>query len=320
MARVGEARLLCAYSARGGIRVKESRDGGRTWGDERRVGEEEGSSLTNAELLVLRNGEVWCLYNCRPREGAGSRFAVGFFRSRDGGETWGEAEVLYEAGREFENGCWEPAGLELPDGGIQVYFANEGPYTKSNEQEITLLRSRNGGRMWDKPETVSFRAGSRDGMPVPALLPEVKGIAVAIEDNGLRGTFKPVILGTSWVGGGWRDDVVDGDHRGRWPALAVRLPAETYAGAPYLRWVRKGVTVISFQLAESGDMNDARMAVCLGNGRAEDFGESSFPFPEGRRQLWNSLLVKDESTITAVSEATVDGVRGIWAIDGEIKP
>ncbi|GAA5484488.1 sialidase family protein [Haloferula sargassicola] len=319
IARVGEERLLCAYSRRGAIEVRGSADDGKTWSRGFEAGRWEHGQLTNAELLVRSDGEVWCFFNRRPsrRSPEAAKFSVGFFRSRDQGVTWSAPEMLYEAGHDFGNGCWEPAGIELPDGRVQVYFANEGPYRESNEQEITMVATADGGKSWAEPQTVSFRAGSRDGMPVPTLLPEVGGIAVAIEDNGLGGAFKPVILGTSWTGS-WSGGPVEGESRQRWSALREPLAAKTYAGAPYLRWLRRGVTVLSFQLAESGDMADSRMAVCLGNGRARDFGEPAFPFPEGEGQLWNSLFVKNEHTITAVTQARIDGRAGVWAIDGEV--
>lgn len=182
-----------------------------------------------------------------------------------------------------------------------------------------MLRSRDGGKTWSGKETVSFRKGSRDGMPVPMLVPQAKGIVVAIEDNGLRGTFKPVIVASSWAGGGWTDGPVDGVSRKRWEALADPLPARAYGGAPYLCRLREDLTVLSFQLAENGRIEDSRMAVCVGNGRAQDFGKTSHPFPDGGRQLWNSLFAKDHDTVTAISEATVDGVRGIWTIDGQVR-
>lgn len=319
IARLSDGDLLCAYSRRGEIFVKRSGDDGGSWEDERSVGSWSEGAVTNAELLVRDGGEVWCFFNRRPDRDSDARYAVGYFRSTDGGRTWGDPEVLYEAGRTFENGCWEPVGLELPDGGLHVYFANEGPYRDSNEQEISLMRSRDGGATWRGPEAVSFRAGSRDGMPVPALLPEVEGIALAIEDNGLRGGFKPVIVASTWKDGGWPGGPVGGDSPRRWAALAEPLDPEAYAGAPYLCRVRAGVTVLSFQLAENGEMRDSRMAVSVGDGRARDFGEPDFPFPEGAGQLWNSLFVKDEETVTAVTGARLDGRRGIWAVDGVVE-
>src|SRR5690242_21276392 len=43
-------------------------------------------------------------------------------------------------------------------------FRSEAPYTKSNEQEISLLRSFDHGLTWSRPTQVSFRQGKRDGM------------------------------------------------------------------------------------------------------------------------------------------------------------
>ncbi|MCP5533611.1 MAG: exo-alpha-sialidase [Akkermansiaceae bacterium] len=321
IARVDGGRLLCAYSRRGVLCVKDSADEGRTWSAERRVGGWRHGAVANAELLVRKNGGVFCFFNRRPAGGnaADARYAIGFHRSDDNGRSWTEPEVIYQAGSDSNTGCWEPAGLELPDGELQVYFANELPYPDSDEQEISMLRSRDGGKTWSGKVTVAFRKGSRDGMPVPLLVPRSKGIVVAIEDNGLRGTFKPVIVASSWARGGWSDGPVGGDSPRRWPALEDPLPTRAYAGAPYLCRLGDDVTVLSFQLADNGRMEDSRMVVCLGNGRARDFGKTTHPFPEGERQLWNSLFTKDGSTVTAVSEATIDGVRGIWTVDGKLR-
>jgi hypothetical protein len=75
-------------------------------------------------------------------------------------------------------------------------------------------------------------------------------------------------------------------------------------------------------LSESGDMKQSRMAVSLGNDRARDFGEPLFPFPitSGGPQLWNALFIKDERTVTAISETSQNGTRGIWAVDGVLQP
>lgn len=34
---------------------------------------------------------------------------------------WPE-QVLYEEGYQFENGCWEPSAIQLPDGQIQLFL------------------------------------------------------------------------------------------------------------------------------------------------------------------------------------------------------
>ena len=67
------------------------------------------------------------------------RFSIQVTRSSDGGKSWTAPVEVYKAGYEFKNGCWEPAQIQLPSGEIQLYIANEGPYTQSNEQEITTV-------------------------------------------------------------------------------------------------------------------------------------------------------------------------------------
>ncbi len=206
----------------------------------------------------------------------------------------------------------------MPSGEIQLFFANEGPYRESDEQEITLLRSRDNGRTWGVAERIGFRAGHRDGMPVPALLAD--GVAVVIEDNGILGEFKPAILFTALTDA-WRSGTVTGDSSARWPALAAPLPAKTYAGAPYLRQMPGGETVLAFQRSDGGEMSHSRIAVAVGDARARDFAALTHPFPEtpGRAQLWASLCVKDARTVTVLGTLAIDGVRGIWSIDGKLE-
>jgi hypothetical protein len=322
MARIDARTLISGYDFQRAMHVSLSHDEGTTWEAPVKVTSNPEGSLTNTELLVLKNGEILCFFNFRPNKGTKSPYSIGMSRSRDGAKTWSPPETLFSAGKDFGDGCWEPSAIQLPDGEIQVYFANENPYRKGNEQEISMLRSRDNGQTWDKAETISFRKNSRDGMPGPVVANNGSAIAVAIEDNGLSGTFKPVIVSTRLERGCWRDGVVDGDSPFRWRAHSKPLPPSTYAGAPYLRQFPNGQFILSFQLSESGDMKQSRMAVSLGNDRARDFGEPSFPFPipTGGAQLWNALFIKNPTTVTAISETSRNGTRGIWAVDGVLHP
>lgn len=322
MARIDDGTLIAGYDFQRAIHVSFSHDEGKTWEAPIKVATGNDGNCTNTELCVLKNGEILCCYNFRPNKGTKVPFSIHLTRSRDGGKTWCAPEQLYAAGENFEDGCWEPSCIQLPDGEVQVYFANESPYRKSNEQEISMIRSGDNGHVWGKPETVSFRKHSRDGMPVPVVARNGNAIAVAIEDNGLSGQFKPVIVTTRLERGGWHHGAVDAESPFRWGALAKPLAASTYAGAPYLRQFSSGQFVISFQMAESGDIKQSRMAVSLGNDRARGFGDPSFPFPDtlGRAQLWNALFIKNDRTITAISETSVNGVRGIWSVNGELRP
>jgi hypothetical protein len=317
MARLPGGGILCAYDRGGRIHVIRSGDNGRSWGDETFVCASDVGDATNAELLLLQSRSILLMYNERPKDRV-SRFAIRTCLSRDDGRTWSKPARVYEADTVFENGCWEPAAIQLPAGEIQLFFANEGPYRASAEQEITLLRSRDDAATWAPPERVSFRAGHRDGMPVPVLLRGGKGIAVAIEDDGLSGAFKPAIVFTS-LADSWRT-CVDGSSRDRWGALRTPLAAPVYAGAPYLRQMPAGETVLSVQCTEG--RKEPLMLVYVGDDGARNFDGRSVPFavPPDRGCWWNSLFVKDAGTVTAVSGTQPEGraERGIWTIDGRL--
>lgn len=319
--RLPDGQMVCSYDVGGRVWVRHSRDEGKTWQEPVFMADWPHGILTNAELLPLRDGTILCFYNARPRKAAGQihAFAIGMARSKDGGKSWQAPTTLYTAGTDFSDGCWEPVAIQLASGEVQLFFANENPYRATAEQEITLMRSLDSARTWSAPETVSFRAGSRDGMPVPVVLREDQGIAMAIEDNGLSGNFKPVVVWTS-AKDNWRSGVIDAKSRRRWSALQSPLPASVYAGAPYLRQMPSGDTILSFQQSDNGDLQFARMVVGIGDAQARNFGNLSYPFPHtpGKSQLWNSLFVKNNDTITAISQTEINGVSGIWSIDGRL--
>jgi hypothetical protein len=133
------------------------------------------------------------------------------------GETWNSEKDVYIAGTTAREGCWEPALLQLPSGELHLYFANE-YNTPSNDQNIILLRSFTEGETWNSPEIVSYRVGYRDGMPVPVFLQNEKVIALAIEDNGIDGVFKPVIIYTT-MADNWKSGIIYGNSSKRWYAL-----------------------------------------------------------------------------------------------------
>jgi hypothetical protein len=334
--RLQDERLICGFDWHGKICIRPSLDDGKTWQGSVEVASRADARLTNTELLQLRDKTILCFYNVRPRhmrprgETTGERdpratnestrpYSICLARSNDGGKSWQSPETLYEAGPEFTNGCWEPVAIQLPSGEVQMFFSNEGPYRQSDEQEITLLRSIDNARTWSAPEKISFRPGGRDGMAVPVLLRNGKGLAFAIEDNGLNGSFKPVIVFTSLLDN-WHSGVREPGNSNRWSALQKMLPSKTSASAPYLRQLPSGETLLSVQQSETGEMETARMTVYIGNENARDFASPTEPFPAKERaaQLWNSLFVKNADTVIAVSETSIGGQPGIWSVEGKL--
>ena len=317
IARADSSHVACVYERNGGIRLKISENNGKNWGAEIAVVNIENYSAANPELLILPNGDWLCSFNGRPREGTGENtglpFTIATCRSQNAGLTWSAPATVYRAGTTRDIGCWEPRAICARDGSIQLYFANEAPYPNSAEQEITRLISIDNGRNWSAPQTVSLRRGARDGMPVPLVLRNGE-LIMAIEDNGLNGNFKPVIIAPQ------KGDA-DGASQFRWSALRVPLDKTIYAGAPYLCQMPGGTTILSAQLSENGELKDARMAVWTGDENARNFTDVSYPFAGFGpvKGLWNSLWVKDARTVSALSSCQINGVFGVWRIDGTLE-
>lgn len=310
--RLEDRKWIAVYEIAGEVRVSFSEDDGRTWSNERQAARIPYGNAANPELLVLSRQHILLFVNERPNDGV-HPFAISMTRSRDGGITWSPLQKLYEAGTRFEDGCWEPAALQMPDGEIRLVFANEGPYRASNEQEISLMVSKDEGATWGPAETISFRPGHRDGMPVPILSEDGSGMLMAIEDSGLQGAMKPVIVDVQ------PGRVARPDTPHRWPALAEPLAADVSAAAPYLVRLPSGHTLLSVQSTEGGKAE--RMVVYVGTKDARGFRHQTEPFalPADVKALWNSLAVRDRDAVFAVSTTTINGTYGVWIVDGSIR-
>ena len=325
MIQLADRSLLTVYEARGNVVCVRSNDLGRTWSQPLTIAaRENGVSMAVPDIIQLKDKSLIACYNPRPsRRDTTRHFEIRIKRSADGGNTWTDEQTLYRAGREFANGCWEPSALQLPSGEIQLYFANEGPYTTSDEQEISLLRSHDNGLTWSRqPETISFRKGKRDGMPVLVLLNNKKEIAVAIEDNG-DGNFKPYIIRNT-LAKNWRD-VVSGESADRHYALQEKVAGEVYGGVPFLRQLKSGETILAYQGTEerrAHKMEFAEMKVVVGNAQATNFTSKSVPFivPPDKCGLWNSLCVLDDDSFIAITSTNAYSANmEVWMVRGRLQ-
>lgn len=319
--------LACVYEADGKIVIVKSIDKGASWSEPITIADqEEGINMAVPDILELNDQSLLVCYNPRPHAiDPSRRFGIRTKKSYDGGLTWKEERVVYQAGHQFENGCWEPSAIQLPNGEIQLFFANEGIYTTSSEQNISLVRSQDNGLTWTTdPEIVSFRPNARDGMPSPLLLSNGEDIVVAIEDNGFT-NFKPYVLHGS-LGDDW-SNIIEASSSKRQYALSNRIADEIYAGAPYIAQLKTGETILSYQGTEGrpNNMNTADMKVVIGTGEATDFDRKTTPFviPQNRSCLWNSIAVLEDNTIVALASTNAfsEGNRTeIWMIKGYVIP
>lgn len=311
-----DGRLMAACE-NNGIDIAFSKNKGGIWSAAKKI-------VTNTnnvpnctpDLIQLKDGTIVVGYNPRPSRPytEDRRFGIRCKRSTDNGRTWSDEIFVNDASYTFEDGCWEPSFLELPSGELQLYFADEGPYTTSDEQQISMCRSFDGGKTWTGAQKVSFRAGDRDGMPSAILLQDGKTIALAFEDNGWSGidNFIPTIA-TCPLETNWNNYWAKTNSQCRWKAVDYRYCPLRRGGAPYLRKLPWGETIMSHQ-GENGNgvnMSKQQMWVYVGNEKAKNFKAMSEPFGTDN-SLWNSLAVIDTGTVVAVGSMSgrIDMIKG----------
>lgn len=309
-----DGRLL-ATCENNGIVIAFSSDKGATWSTPTRIVENT-NNIPNCvpDLIQLADGTIIIAYNPRPSKPytEDRKFGIRCKRSTDNGVSWSKEIFVNDAQHTFEDGCWEPSMLQLPSGELQLYFADEGPYTTSNEQQISLSRSFDGGLTWSAPQKVSFRASHRDGMPSPVLLADQSSIVVAIEDNGWEGIddFFPTTVRCSLTDNWSNGYFVDANSENRHKAHNVK---EAHGGAPYLRVLPWGETVLSWQ-SKYNNGDHYNMLTAVGDEKAENFHAISNPFRiENTQQgMWNSVAVIDTGVVAAVSSigGVIEMIKG----------
>lgn len=307
---LNDGKLVAVYAAsNGNTEISLSKDEGDHWSAPViAAAKAPGIRMDAPDIILLHDNSILVCYNPRPsgqNNDTSARFAIRTVRSYDNGLTWKDDQLLYKAGNLFKDGCWEPAALQLPSGEIQIFFSNEGVYTHSDEQNISRISSFNNGKTWTTaPEIISFRAGSRDGMPVPLYLPEKREIVFSIEDNGFT-NFKPYIIHIPASANHVKTVTANSDHR-RY-ALRDSLPKNVYAGAPYLRRLNNGNTILSYQSTEfrqgNNDVNNAEMVVTIGDSAAKNFTNPTIPFKisADKTALWNSVTILKNGTLIALT-------------------
>ena len=158
-------------------------------------------------------------------------FHISISTSDDNGATWSSLKKLYSSNN--VSGCYEPFVLELPDGTVQIYFADETPYAsdKITYQNISVIESKDGGDTWGEKRVVCYTFTKRDGMPTATVYNG--NIYVAIEANEGGYQFFPQIVYNS-VADNWSRQVGAPSIYRFDPFQKSLKSAEIYSGAPYL--------------------------------------------------------------------------------------
>ena len=312
------------YGAYSGITVAYSSDNGYTWLDYETVaGHGNGVPVAVPDMIQLADGTILVCYNPRPSEpwSEERHFGIRCVRSTDNGESWSDPIYIYDAGHRGYEGCWEPAFLELPSGELHCYFANEHPYTGDNgDQEISMCRSFDKGLTWTDPVRVSYREGSRDGMPVPVLTDNGE-IVVIVEDNGHPGYhgFRATTMRCT-LEQNWEDCWVSGDSDRRDMIFANDDDKNYVSAAPYMRKLPSGEILASWMGDFWGRKNWPQdrydMYVGVGDRDGRNIGQLSQPFNVNADEHahWNSVAVGFDNTVFAV--ASIGGSNSINIMRG----
>lgn len=327
MIKSKDASLVCVYEHNGNIEMVKSVDEAASWSRPDTIAVTRNNiAIATPEMIELSNG-IWIIaYNLRPKPlpdghyDPGKKFAICIKTSNDKGKTWSQEQLLYEAGYEFKNGCWEPSMLQLPTGEVLLFFSNEGVYLTSDEQNISILRSSDNGATWTtNPEIISYSAGYRDGMPVAIYDNAQSAIFMTIEDNSEGGQFNPSAIK---IVPPWNGEFVNAYSANRIHLLQKEITKNTYSGAPYIRQLSDGTMVVSFQstLNRNTDWERSIMQVAIGESLNDlQLVEPPFKIPVDKGGKWNSLcIINNDSIIALTTTNAFNTYNAIWMIKGKI--
>jgi hypothetical protein len=300
------------------IAIRRSTDNGDTWSAAEIIkgSQPDYYGFCNPQILVLKNGWLMLAYAGRGKPDDNTHDNVQVKISKDEGQTWGDP-VIAAQGR-----SWEPGLIQLPDGKIELFYSSEAAWWPGSDvqQEILMIHSNNNGSTWSTPQQVSYSSGNRDGMPVPLILKDNKGLIFSIESVG--NAQSPWIVWSS-IDADWNYKTYGTTQNGRrWIATKENI----WGGAPYIIQLPSGETILSVQDADGraigSDWKKNTMLVLTGNSIAKNFTNTSYPWPnlpvtEGA--YFNSLFLKNDSTLVAVTTRSfTDGHSEIWWKEGHI--
>lgn len=280
--RLNDGRLMLSYAVDGNACLSFSSDEGKNWSIPKRVMDSQDVSSANGRARLTaavpdfaqlsenhpkHPGRIIYACNYRPRElkndgTLGEKgwttvapYDISISVSDDNGKSWSEPKRIYESGIWTENlkkGCWEPFVLELPDGTVQVYFADETPYYKAGGSQkdwmnTSVIESKDGGDTWGPVRVASQNSECRDGMPVVAIHEDK--LLLAIETTDYKGQRLHPIVICNPIESNWASTVGKGSSM-RFEPFQTSIASEVnYSGAPYIITTDNYI-VYSYQIAD----------------------------------------------------------------------
>lgn len=309
MIQLQDGRLMMTGGAWSrGVECTFSTNYGKTWSAPEVILRNDSNwEYCNPDMIQLEDGTLLMGINPRPSQPytEDRPFSIDVIRSTDNGKTWSDMIRVHTASHIGEDGCWEPAFLELPSGEVHCYFSLE--LVNSNDQQIMMSRSYDKGLTWTPAQRVSYRQGSRDGMPV-AILTDNGEIVVTIEDNGQPGYrgFRATSFRCT-LEQNWNDFWVDANSPNRSMLLVNSDDLKYLSAGPYIRKLPNGETIASWMgekpSTENLGIDYYNHFVAVGDADARNFrcANTSFYVPDGGVASWGSINVADDGCVYAIA-------------------
>ena len=285
-------------------------------------GQSDERSYSNADALVLQNGELMVVASFRAKNHFRKDNAyngIMMRKSSDNGQTWSEEQVIYRGSN------WEPQILQLPSGEIQVYFTHSGAKSQMQiemgwigdnmvaSSGTAIARSYDNGKTWkaNQPNSYAGYAISQryidtvrgidvftDQMPCALLLNKYNTIAVAMESKAFYGVdYYNISVAYS------------DDNWSRTLGIDEEGPSDKQkdlwnGGAPYLKQFPSGETILSY---------NARNVyyIRLGDAKARKFYNPCLPFGEEMTGVWGSLELDGSHTVIGTVQDRSSGSSNI---------
>lgn len=270
--RLNDGRLMATYTSANAGQVRFSSNNGNTWTAKTTIlpaYTENGLTyrMDNIEFAQLSSpnpykpGRIIYAVNERGfyKEGKDNIFKTPYHisvcTSDDNGVSRSELTRIYTSATSV--GCYEPFILELPDGTVQIYFADEMAAGNPPYQKIRVVESKDGGETWETPRDVCYTATRRDGMPTAMLYGDNIYLAIEHYETDTQRLHPQMVYNP--ISDNWKSSVLSPSTYRFDPFEAPLISTTIYNGAPYIAQT-DNYFVIAYQTVDESKYSNEDIA------------------------------------------------------------
>ena len=268
--RLNDGRLMATYTSGSAGQCRFSSNNGNTWTKMTTIlPTYTENNLTyrmdNIEFAQLSSsnpykpGRIIYAVNERGKSsGTGTlktAYHISVCTSDDNGVSRSELKRIHTSAASV--GCYEPFILELPDGTVQIYFADEMATGNPPYQKIRVIESKDGGETWVNLRDVCYTETRRDGMPTAMLYND--NIYLAIEHYAADGEQLHPQVVYNPISDNWANTVYASSPY-RFDPFETSLASSTiYNGAPYIAQT-DNYFIIAYQTVDESKYSNEEIA------------------------------------------------------------